>query len=72
MSFTSFADFLAMGGYAPYVWTCYGATLLTLAVIVAGLRRQKKKLMETIRLQHPERQAVAPGRIVVKQTAEDS
>ena len=72
MSFTSLADFLAMGGYAPYVWTCYGATLLTLVVIVAGLRRQKRRLVQAIRLRLPQRHGTTPGRILVEQTVKES
>lgn len=28
MAFESFADFLAMGKHAPYVWSAYGLTFL--------------------------------------------
>lgn len=28
MAFESFADFLAMGKHAPYVWSAYGITFL--------------------------------------------
>jgi heme exporter protein D len=35
-------DFLAMGGYALYVWPAYGVTLLVLAVIwLDGNRRRR-------------------------------
>lgn len=34
-----FAAFLAMGGYASYVWPCFGLTFVVLAgVLVASLR----------------------------------
>lgn len=30
MSFSGFADFLAMGTHGPYVWSAYGLTCLVL------------------------------------------
>ena len=33
-------EFLAMGGYAAYVWTAYGITLLVLVLNVAAARRR--------------------------------
>ena len=35
MAFASVADFLAMGGHGPYVWTSFG---LALAVAAGNLR----------------------------------
>ena len=35
MSFSSFAEFLAMGGHGPYVWSAYGISLAVLALNVA-------------------------------------
>lgn len=36
------ADFLAMGGYADFVWTAYGLTAAVLAaLVVLSLRRLK-------------------------------
>jgi len=32
MHFASFSDFLAMGGYAFYVWLSFGLTLVCLSV----------------------------------------
>ena len=34
MAFSDFSSFLAMGGHAQYVWTCYG---LAIAVGIANL-----------------------------------
>jgi heme exporter protein D len=36
-------DFLAMGGYAWYVWGSYGVTFLLLAVEVVLLRKRSKR-----------------------------
>ena len=38
MHFASFSDFLAMGGYAFYVWLSFGLTLLCLVGIVISTR----------------------------------
>ena len=49
----SIASFLAMGGYAAYVWPAYGVTtLVVLALVIGSLRelrgreRELKKLEE--------------------------
>lgn len=34
----SLGDFIAMGGYAPFVWTSIGACALTMALEIAVLR----------------------------------
>lgn len=37
-----FGSFLAMGGYAAYVWPAYGAAVVILAAIwVDGIRRRR-------------------------------
>lgn len=39
---TDFGGFLAMGGYAAYVWPAYGAALVILgAVWIDGIRRRR-------------------------------
>lgn len=35
MSFSSFAELLAMGAHGPYVWSAYGISLAVLALNVA-------------------------------------
>jgi heme exporter protein D len=35
MSFTSFAEFLAMGSHGAYVWSAYGISMAVLALNVA-------------------------------------
>lgn len=32
MSFSSFGEFIAMGGHGPYVWAAYGISLLVLVI----------------------------------------
>ena len=36
-------DFLAMGGYAWYVWGSYGVTLLVLVIEIVALRKRARE-----------------------------
>jgi heme exporter protein D len=45
MHFDTFSDFLAMGGYAFYVWTAYGITFFALIYLVISSRRKHKKIL---------------------------
>jgi len=36
----TFAEFIAMGGYAKFVWPCYGLTLVVLILNVVSARRR--------------------------------
>lgn len=49
LSFTTIQDFLQMGGYAAYVWSAYGITLIVLIVNVGLILRKQKKAMKKIR-----------------------
>jgi heme exporter protein D len=40
MQWKSLSEFLAMGGYALYVWTSFGVTAVCLMVEVAAVRRR--------------------------------
>jgi heme exporter protein D len=43
-------EFLAMGGYAFYVWTSYGLALLVLAAnLILPLRQQRRLLIDIAR-----------------------
>jgi heme exporter protein D len=42
------AEFLAMGGYAAYVWPAYAATILTLVVAVVATLRAHAKARENV------------------------
>ena len=43
MAFKSVAEFFAMGGHAPYIWTAYGVTLmLFLYILAAPVLRQRR------------------------------
>ncbi|MBL0665388.1 heme exporter protein CcmD [Aeromonas jandaei] len=49
MHFASFSDFLAMGGYAFYVWLSFGLTLICLIGIVISTRMKTRSLMGELR-----------------------
>jgi len=48
MQFESFEAFLAMGGYAFYVWSAFGVTLVTMLVIAINSYRQHRKLLREV------------------------
>jgi heme exporter protein D len=43
------SEFLRMGGYAPYVWSAYGITLVTLVLNVWWIRRSHRRALEQAR-----------------------
>ncbi|MFC5707552.1 heme exporter protein CcmD [Aeromonas eucrenophila] len=49
MHFASFSDFMAMGGYAFYVWLSFGLTLLCLVGIVISTRLKTRSLLNELR-----------------------
>ncbi len=49
MHFASFSDFMAMGGYAFYVWLSFGLTLLCLVCIVISTRLKTRSLLGELR-----------------------
>ncbi|HIC8840172.1 MULTISPECIES: heme exporter protein CcmD [Aeromonas] len=49
MHFASFSDFLAMGGYAFYVWLSFGLTLLCLVGIIISTRMKTRRLFNELR-----------------------
>ncbi len=57
------SDFLAMGGYAAYVWPCYALTaLVMLGLLVATLRRQRRLRRRLDALEGPGRRRGARTR----------
>ena len=43
MYFSSWSEFFQMGGYARYVWTAYGLTLVVLGgIVIAQLARHRR------------------------------
>ncbi|HWI14315.1 MAG TPA: heme exporter protein CcmD [Burkholderiales bacterium] len=48
MNWGSWDNFLAMGGYAFYVWGSYGVTLALVVAEVALLRARKRSIETTL------------------------
>jgi heme exporter protein CcmD len=42
-------EFLVMGGYAAYVWSAYGITLLVLGISAWAARRRRLEALERAR-----------------------
>ncbi|MBL0614138.1 heme exporter protein CcmD [Aeromonas veronii] len=49
MHFASFSDFMAMGGYAFYVWLSFGLTLVCLVGIIISTRMKTRSLLAELR-----------------------
>ncbi|MEH8117890.1 heme exporter protein CcmD [Aeromonas allosaccharophila] len=49
MHFASFSDFMAMGGYAFYVWLSFGLTLISLIGIIVSTRMKTRSLLNELR-----------------------
>ena len=45
----SVGEFLAMGGYGPYVWGSYGVTLLAMAAELIAVRRRRRSAVSQLR-----------------------
>ena len=48
MYWSSFSDFIQMGGYALFVWGSYLVTILALVIEIALLRSRNKALQKTL------------------------
>jgi len=49
MTWGSFDNFLAMGGYGLYVWGSYGVTLVLMAAELVLLARRRRNAVERAR-----------------------
>jgi heme exporter protein D len=47
----SFADFIAMGGYAGYVWGSFGVTALIMAIEPIAAMRNRKSTIARLKRQ---------------------
>lgn len=45
---TNFNEFLHMGGYGFYVWTCYALTLLIFLGLIVALRVEHRKIVRQL------------------------
>lgn len=48
MSFSSFDDFIAMGGYGFYVWGAYGISVISLFVLFINPILQRRQVLKTL------------------------
>ncbi len=68
MQFSSFADFINMGGYGFYVWLSYGvATFLLVALIFASINGHKRVIQDVAQRQKRE-EKLRKARAIRKQT----
>lgn len=49
MNWNSLGDFLAMGGYALYVWGSFGVTALALLIEPLLIRKRRRDILRTLR-----------------------
>ncbi|RKF20445.1 heme exporter protein CcmD [Alginatibacterium sediminis] len=56
MHFDSFSDFLAMGGYAFYVWLAYGISAASLIVLIINSVVSRRQLFRSIATQNRRQQ----------------
>jgi len=59
MNWNSLSDFLAMGGYALYVWGSFGVTALALLVEPLLIRKRRNDILRTLRREHAAAEASA-------------
>ena len=52
------SEFLAMNGYAFYVWSAYGVAALAIIIEVRALRSRRRAVLEEARLMQPEAPAM--------------
>ena len=69
MQFSSFSEFIAMGGHGLYVWLSYGFTLFSLGLLVFASLHSNKKIRQNIikKLRRDEKLKA----VLAKQTAQD-
>ena len=60
MFFDSFADFLAMGKHAPYVWSAYGVTFVVVLWNVVQPWRTRRQLIQEQAAQLRREKGAAP------------
>ncbi|GHE20900.1 heme exporter protein CcmD [Halomonas urumqiensis] len=62
MAFASFAEFIAMGGHATYVWAAWGVTSVLLAGCVLHARAERRQLMRSLARRERREQRLAARR----------
>ncbi len=49
MHFATFSEFLAMGGYAPYVWSAFALSFFSMACLIVSSYLTTRKLHKEIK-----------------------
>jgi len=60
MNWSSWSDFIAMGGYAYFVWIAYGVTALLVVVEIAWIGRERQQSLAQALTQRKIRQWSSP------------
>ena len=48
MAFSSFSDFIAMGGYSFYVWLAYGISMISIIFLIVHTVMTRQKIFKCI------------------------
>jgi len=48
MAFSSFSDFIAMGGYSFYVWLAYGISMISIIFLIVHTVMTRQKIFKRI------------------------
>lgn len=67
MEFSSFSDFISMGGYGFYVWLAYGVSLLSVLCLIINTTYKRKKI-----LTHVAQRLAREQRVKAAQKREDT
>lgn len=62
MAFSSFSDFLAMGGYGFFVWLSYGISALAIVLYIVFVRAQSKKIITDMYAQQAREARIAKAK----------
>lgn len=69
-AFSSFAAFLAMGGYAPYVWLAAAAALAGFSLLTVHTLWQRRALFSEVRRQQARDRRIAAARVRDREAAD--
>lgn len=72
MSFSSFHEFLAMGGHGLYVWLSYGAALIIVVYNVLSVRLARRRFLQQARDRQRRHAATTPAGAGVLVSGESS
>ena len=69
MQFSSFSDFINMGGYGFYVWLSYGAATLFLTLLIISSKTGHQKIIQQILQRKKREDTLRQARKVKQQQA---